>query len=1338
MRNLTAGALTEIGKKLGTEPINILGIKWTDTGNIIEYADKEISGIGGKILELSSLDAVIKITDSSDTATFDVVLDDTDGSIKAIMDAYDIHKRPCYLYQHFVGMAITDKFLLFKGEIASPIVWSESERTVSFTVISRLEDKEVGFSPEQGQFGFITEELAGKPWPLAFGSCLHIPAIKIREAPVGVLKTPIGIVDPLLYVQQRELSARKLFLEQQIAWFSLSLQFAEQLAPPSQTVLDNYLNTVIDEDKKRRDLLAKIADLKDKDDEIVRESDKTARDLLRKDRKQIITDIITLATDLNIIRNSKGTFKSQKEAAEYEQRVRQALSLKVADLVNEHLQVAALLLEVNNAITDQLAYQVTSFEVIDGDKFPQNTTIDLIINDMRIRGSFSGTTFTVTVWGLPKYTQVQIAARKSTRIDAFWLVDPSLALKDMYCWLNNGMVVKINEQVSDMCTIDLVENSNTDLGSPSGSNTIPRRTAILPANQAKLTAGGADPINKEELEIITALENLINFESTITIPNILPETNRYGQTGFDVTNPIVEVAPVMLAKWMANLSLDDVEELPDSEFWFADSGSTIYLADNYEQTYVASILPSTIKAVSAFRTINNVERLVTVPSTYYKKFQNHSLGGISITAIVLKQPLSWYEGEQWEDSDLFISLQSSIGPNTVDILEYLITTYTTMTFDTTSFTAVKAKLTNYPSHFTLTERKNVLIALQEIAWQARCAIWLKNDVFYLKYLSEDPTSAATITLSDIEHQSLQIGFTETEDLVTKFVANWRKNYYASEPNQLILRHNVNKYGTLERSFDFYIYNIQSLVEKSATFWLIRYANTWKRVTFNTFLTNLRLETFDTITLNLGDVASSPVKAIIQKADYDSANHTIAIECWVPVKAGTLAPYDLAFPSSVSVTRVFPTVEEVITGSAGGGPPGSTVTGSINPSTSFTPTSTRPRDYGREFNADATDVAPPNPLTGFLEVGNQIIPQKSRKLNQNLKPKNQIDELEALNLTDRECFIGMITEDLGSNDYKVVVSTNGAYVIAGFMKPWLNYFIEPGHPAVVVQDYENEKFLLFTQMRRDWTKDFKIRTVEDDTLICEDLDTLDEIVLAKPWSLRKSTYDNKTINTILYTHESEAIRKAVGVQTNFEKYSLYNVGDIISGIQMPFAIMDDPNAAPVFWLDVNADGRAWELVRELAGKIGGLGVITGPGIQVPVEIYSPDFIIKANETIQARLDFFQSGLLIWKDSRVIVRKLDTISAHEELWEVVKILQPATFIDFVLTSDLAQTDSTADVILLDWDGGEDPKYFGIASAAGQMIVFNDNSWEGDAGGTGQARYTDDGTYTIIVLECKATGT
>jgi hypothetical protein len=138
-------------------------------------------------------------------------------------------------------------------------------------------------------------------------------------------------------------------------------------------------------------------------------------------------------------------------------------------------------------------------------------------------------------------------------------------------------------------------------------------------------------------------------------------------------------------------------------------------------------------------------------------------------------------------------------------------------------------------------------------------------------------------------------------------------------NKLILRYNINYYGLKEETTEFYIYNDPQLVLKVATFWLIRKSSTWKMLKFRTFLNKLNVETLDSILINFKRpyVTTNPVKAIVKKASFNSADRYIDMECWLPVKFGSMVPYDFSWSADVPAAWVFPTDYEVVWGHAGG-------------------------------------------------------------------------------------------------------------------------------------------------------------------------------------------------------------------------------------------------------------------------------------------------------------------------------------------------------------------------------------------------------------------------------------
>ena len=754
-RTISNDALTKLTTQLGTEPISILEIAWVKGGQPLSYADRSIENIPGKILELSTLDNVINFSANSQSQQISAVLDDTDGTIKAIMDENDIHESDVFVYQHFSSLSTSEKFLLFRGKITSPVVYSEGDRTLAFTVLSQVEDTEIGFSAEEGQFDSVADHLIGQPWPMNFGTVVHGTTLHLDDTVKGLLAEGTGVADFALPLRVDAINAIAALYEQ----------------------LQSQHETFQQEALQARD-------------------DATA---------QREADIAT-------------GFSTEK--------------IRLTDSASAAFQTY-------NA---QLATEKSSFQVIGGEDFPSGST-QIKINDVVYAGSFSGDVFTVASVTHPKEGLIETPFSTVTTVGTGGVID--------------------------------------------------------------------------------------RFSATMTGEH--------------------------------------------AGYLFNRAGDVVELVDEEGQEYVVSIVPGTVKAASAYINRNGVRKLVTIPTDFYS-VETRDFGGITATILTITDALSKIEDVQWED-EIFVTFESSIGPNTVDVIEYLIDTYTSLSKDTASFDAVKTALTKYPSHFQIVERKQVLQVLQEIAWQARCAIWLSNGTFFLRYLPAAPSSIETITDSDVDVTTLEIGFTETEDIVTKLIANWRSTGAQDDDNRVILRHNVARYGTKEQTFNFYIYNHVDLVVKSATFWLIRYANTWKRTRFQTPLHKLRLEVFDGVTLDFNNtwVADSSVIGSVEQADYDSSANAIQFEVWTPVRAGELTEYDFAYPAAIDVDLKFPTAEDEAQDFDGGVGPGKDAGAGFNFGTIITNFNVvydgandpyglgnrRNNDRGQSLPSDTNDVAPGN-------------------------------------------------------------------------------------------------------------------------------------------------------------------------------------------------------------------------------------------------------------------------------------------------------------------------------------------------------------------------------------------
>jgi hypothetical protein len=195
MRVFSPAVKQKLATQFGVEPICIAEIEWTPNVSTY-YADRDIPHIApGVILELGGLDDTIVISSGSQgAAEVTLTLDDTSGEIKQLFDQYDLHLKTVRIWQWFAGLDWGDRLLVFVGCANSPISWSERERTLTLSVVSKLEDKEIGFSADEGNFTWVPADLIDQAWPLAFGTPLDYPATPISHAVQGILSTGVGIV----------------------------------------------------------------------------------------------------------------------------------------------------------------------------------------------------------------------------------------------------------------------------------------------------------------------------------------------------------------------------------------------------------------------------------------------------------------------------------------------------------------------------------------------------------------------------------------------------------------------------------------------------------------------------------------------------------------------------------------------------------------------------------------------------------------------------------------------------------------------------------------------------------------------------------------------------------------------------------------------------------------------------------------------------------------------------------------------------------------------------------------------------------------------------------------
>lgn len=314
---------------------------------------------------------------------------------------------------------------------------------------------------------------------------------------------------------------------------------------------------------------------------------------------------------------------------------------------------------------------------------------------------------------------------------------------------------------------------------------------------------------------------------------------------------------------------------------------------NRNVKYVVNLIPaSEIKAVYAWRRNpkSGIRSFRQVPTSYYAWSLGEALFGHTCATVTLSVPLSEYYGQGWEET-IYVSHKSSVGPNVSTVLKWLLDTWSSVATDSTSFTAVAALCANYPVAIVLQQKANVVNLCEDVARKARCAILIEDGVARIKYLSKEPDVDYTIDEDTVERQTFTWTNTRIEEVVTSYRATWKQDY-SGRPNKehkLVKTENVDKFGLVRSEVDFNIYNVESLVQKSVTFWAHRLANAWRYAKVNVLKrTAFALEMLDCVGVNLALAPGSP-KSVIQahsfEADADDQT-AFGLSLWLPWLAGT--------------------------------------------------------------------------------------------------------------------------------------------------------------------------------------------------------------------------------------------------------------------------------------------------------------------------------------------------------------------------------------------------------------------------------------------------------------------
>ena len=754
MRTFSSSVSGELAKQFGVEPVIFIGVKWGGEDETF-YSGTTHEDAVKAILNISGLETTQVLQGTAATQSVTITLSDTSGDLTTVLNTQDIHKRPAKVYLGFPGLAISESVTLLDGEINSDIIWDERARTLTFTILSKIEGRLFGFAVEDGLFHKVDDRARTTPWPFRFGETCVYPAVEIQNGISGLLSLGQGVLDAT--IDAKICAARKI---------NCPLIPDPATSDPPISNEENVANA-------RSEFALDIAA-----DPFSRGPNDTFGARLARP-----TNLAGTADTGLTHPDTGGPLIRDREC---ERGKFQTLCQLLRDRAN------------------QLVYVQPYLFVRGGLEFPQNQEIQVRVDDVVYTGVMTSELFTIST---------------TNRLDK--------------------------------------PTENVDCKN------------ISPLTQGYRRAEESAPTSLAQCET----------------PTQIYELRVIGGAG---------------EAWR------NLGDISDSSFKWLPAGTRVHLESSSTRVHVVSLVPGIVTGVYAYRTFGDTKQLTELPGTYYEVVET-DYGDLTAVEIHLDRSLKSYPDEKWEEK-LYVKFDSDVGPNPVDVIEWIVDRYTDFTIDAASFAAVHTSLTNYPCNYYHASKTNVFAVLNQIAYEARCALTITDNVVKLTYLPLEPTTVKSFTGADIIAGSFSFLHSRTEELVTSHAVTWEP-YGASllstdtHIRKFTIENNVNRYGYFGtgRTYDTITNETQAI--KTATFWNIRESNTWRLVQFSTTLEHMNLELFDAIDLNID--AFPNVKVVVIGMSIDPAAGTVQLLCWTPVLSGTTEEYLWAWPSQKNPLLKYP-------------------------------------------------------------------------------------------------------------------------------------------------------------------------------------------------------------------------------------------------------------------------------------------------------------------------------------------------------------------------------------------------------------------------------------------------
>lgn len=323
-------------------------------------------------------------------------------------------------------------------------------------------------------------------------------------------------------------------------------------------------------------------------------------------------------------------------------------------------------------------------------------------------------------------------------------------------------------------------------------------------------------------------------------------------------------------------------------------------SDN-EVKYVANALPSTgvrnvfvkidVKDKNSKETVTS---LALIPSSDYVVELAEDLETVwpgpgtamLVTTISFLDPPNVL-GDKFE-RELFVDVESTVGRNTADQINFLLDNFAGLNIDSGSFGNTAEKLNTTPSDFAIFDIRDVLDLTNDMAWQARSVMIERRGEILLRYLPESSLAELAPTVLDnttIVENTVEVFDTEISDIVTQFKGIFKELYSNEEDSVIEVIRNANTFGVIKEERSMFIYQDASFVLATLKFWLQQKSQVWKMINLTAFLDVMSIDALDFVSVFIPEFGISGFSRV-NRLSYQGLQDAIQLTLWTAIPVGS--------------------------------------------------------------------------------------------------------------------------------------------------------------------------------------------------------------------------------------------------------------------------------------------------------------------------------------------------------------------------------------------------------------------------------------------------------------------